>query len=173
METAESQQIENNSTLKELEKDLLVWTAPSRPFKRRDKQFYLTTISIAGIVCLILFLAEGAMPVILIISLIFLYYVLSTVEPEKIEYKITNKGIKVGDKRTIWQFLGRFWFSQRHDSLLLILETGFLPGRMELVINSEIKENIKNILKDYLVEEEIPPSNLDKVINWFSKKLPQ
>jgi uncharacterized membrane protein len=60
---------EANSIKKtELEKDLVVWNAPSRPFKRRDKQFYLTTISIAGIVCLILFLAEGAMPVILIIS---------------------------------------------------------------------------------------------------------
>jgi len=41
----------------ELEKDLVTWIAPARPFKRRDKQFYLTTISIAAIVCLILFLA--------------------------------------------------------------------------------------------------------------------
>ena len=47
----------------ELEKDLVTWIAPARPFKRRDRQFYLTTVSIAGIVCLILFLAEGAMPV--------------------------------------------------------------------------------------------------------------
>ena len=71
-----SQQNNQESTFKpELEKDLITWVAPARPFKRRDKQFYLTTVSIAGIVCLILFLAEGAMPVILIISLIFLYYV--------------------------------------------------------------------------------------------------
>jgi hypothetical protein len=51
METANQE-----STLKpELEKDLVTWIAPARPFKRRDKQFYLTTVSIAGIVCLILF----------------------------------------------------------------------------------------------------------------------
>lgn len=157
----------------ELEKDLISWVAPSRPFKRRDKQFYVTTISIASIVCLILFLAEGAMPVILIISLIFLYYVMSTVEPENIEYKITNKGIKVDKNRTDWENLGRFWFSSRYDSQLLILETRFLPNRMEIVITQNVKDKIKEVLKDYLPEEEIPPSKLDKAINWFSSKLPQ
>lgn len=166
---------ENESNLSkkpELEKDLITWVAPARPFKRRDKQFYLTTVSIAGIVCLILFLAEGAMPVILIISLIFLYYVMSTVEPENIEYKITNKGIKIIGNRTNWENLGRFWFGKRHDSDLLILETNFLPNRMELVIKSEIKDEIKKILTEYLVYEEVSPSNLDKAIDWFSKKLP-
>jgi hypothetical protein len=157
----------------DLEKDLVTWVAPSRPFKRRDKQFYLTTISIAGIVCLILFLAEGAMPVILIISLIFLYYVMSTVPPENIEYKITNKGIKILGKRTDWQNLGRFWFIKRYDNEILVVETNFLPNRMEMVIDSSKKEEINKKLSDYLVYEEISPSNLDKAIDWFSKKLPQ
>ena len=183
MEPANNQTQESESTLKEdavtqnqkpqVEKDLVTWVAPARPFKRRDKQFYLTTISIAGIVCLILFLAEGAMPVILIISLIFLYYVLSTVPPEEIQYKITDRGVKVGNNRTDWSLLGRFWFGKRHDAELLILETATIPNRMELVIKPEIKEEIRKILKDYLVEEEISPSNLDKAIDWFSKKLPQ
>ena len=157
----------------ELEKDLVVWNAPSRPFKRRDKQFYLTTISIAGIVCLILFLAEGAMPVILIISLIFLYYVMSTVPPEVIEYKVTNKGIKVLGRRADWENLGRFWFVKRYDNELLVVETNFIPNRMEVVIDSNQKEKIQKELSEYLVHEEISPSNLDKAIEWFSKKLPQ
>ena len=80
---------------REPERNLVTWTAPARPFKRRDRQFYVTTFAIAGIVSLVLFLAEGVMPVILIISLVFLYYVLSTVEPENIEYKATTRGIKI------------------------------------------------------------------------------
>jgi len=157
----------------ELEKDLLIWIAPSRPFKRRDRQFYLTTVSIAGIVSLILFLAEGAMPVILIISLIFLYYVMSTVEPEVIEYKITDRGVKIAGGATPWEMLTRFWFSKRYDTELLVFETRKIPNRMELVIKPENKEDIRKILKDYLLEEEASPSNLDKAIDWFSKKLPQ
>lgn len=174
METSDQQTQQPNIAQKpELEKDLVVWNAPSRPFKRRDKQFYLTTISIAGIVCLILFLAEGAMPVILIISLIFLYYVMSTVPPEVIEYKITNKGIKILGRRTDWENLGRFWFIKRYDNELLVVETNFIPNRMEVVIDSNQKEKIQKELSEYLVHEEISPSNLDKAIEWFSRKLPQ
>lgn len=163
-------QVQKESTLKE--KDLLVWTAPARPFKRRDKQFYVTTISIASLVSLILFLAEGAMPVILIISLIFLYYVLSTVEPETIEYKITNKGIKIANKTTLWEQMGRFWFGRRYSSELLVFETFVLPGRMELVVDQTQKEQIKKVLEKYLTEEEISPSRLDRAVDWFSKKMP-
>lgn len=182
MDTANQNSNNNEGTLKDnesvqvqkkqIEKDLVSWIAPARPFKRRDRQFYVTTISIAGMVCLILFLAEGAMPVILIISLIFLYYVMSTVAPDDIEYKITSNGIRIGDKRTDWEYLGRFWFGKRYDSELLFLETSYLPNRIEIVIKPEIKEEIRKTLKDYLTEEEISPSNLDKVVEWFSKKLP-
>lgn len=172
METANQQNNQETTFKPDLEKDLVTWIAPARPFKRRDRQFYVTVVSIAAMVCLILFLAEGAMPVILIISLIFLYYVMSTVPPDNIEYKITNKGIKVLDKRVDWQYLGRFWFTKRYDSELLILETSFVPNRMELVITPESKEQIIKTLSEYLVQEEISPSNIDKLIDWFSKKLP-
>src|SRR3990167_8157189 len=119
---------------REPERELIAWVAPARPFKRRDRQFYVTTFAIAGIVGLILFLAEGLMPVLLIISLVFLYYVLSTVEPEKVEYKVTNKGIKIAGKDTFWPNLTRFWFTKRMDQEMMVVETIFIPGRIELVI---------------------------------------
>ena len=157
----------------EPERDLVTWQAPARPFKRRNKEFYVTIVAIAAIVGLILFLVEGFMPVILIVSLVFLFYVLNTVEPEEIEYKITSKGIKVVDKRIGWGVMVRFWFSRRFDNDLLVVETLTLPGRMEFVVNPEQKQNIKKALLKYLPEEKAPPSSLDKAANWFSKKLPR
>jgi hypothetical protein len=155
------------------EKDLLTWNAPTRPFKRRDREFWVTTIAMAGIAGLILFLVEGFMPVILIISIVFLFYILSTVEPEETEYKITNKGIKIAGKRTDWENMLRFWFAKRFDSDLLVFETLGLGGRMELVINPKDKEKLKKVVSNYLAEEEVSPSNIDKLASWFSKKLPQ
>src|SRR5688572_20319670 len=146
----------------EPERDLVTWIAPARPFKRRDRQFFVTTFAIAGIVGLILFLAEGVMPVLLIVSLVFLYYILSTVEPEKIEYKITTKGIKIADKRTEWQYLTRFFFSQKLDSDLIVFESVKIPGRIEVVINPEIRENLKKEVSGYIPYEEVPASGLDK-----------
>ncbi len=157
---------------REAEKDLLTWEAPPRPFKRRNREFYVSILAIAGIAGLILFLIEGFIPVILIISLVFLFYVLSSVEPENIEYKITNRGFRIAGKRIDWQYLIRFWFSRRFDNELLIIETVGIPGRMELVINPGDKEAIKKTISAYLLEEEAPPSYLDRAISWFSEKIP-
>jgi len=157
---------------REPERDLVTWTAASRPFKRRDRQFYVTVFAMAGIVSLVLFLAEGFMPVLLIISLVFLYYVLSTVEPDNIEYKITSHGIKIAGKGTGWQYLNRFWFTKRFDNELMIFDTVLIPGRIELVINPEIKSELKKEITTFIPYEEVPSSGLDKLTNWFASKLP-
>jgi hypothetical protein len=156
----------------EPEKLLFSWKAPSRPFKRRDRQFWTTTIIIASIFGLILFLVEGVMPVILVISLVFLFYVLSTVEPEEIEYQITNRGIKMADRTTVWNVLTRFWFSNRLKSHLLVFETTVLTGRLELVVDSKDKDRVRKIISEFLPEEKAPPSSLDRAANWLAKKLP-
>ena len=166
MDPANDQKSKDSSTLnsepqavvvrREPEKDLLVWTAPSRPFMRRDKQFYTALFAIAGIVSLILFFAEGLMPVILIVALVFLYYVLYTVPPENIEYKITTKGIRVAGSLTAWQDVALFWFSKKAGSDILIFETLLIPGRMELVITPEIKDGLKKEISAYVPYEDMP-----------------
>ena len=157
---------------REPEKDLFVWRGPSRPFKTRTKEFYVTLFAIVGLVGLVLFIAEGAMPVVLLIAIVFLFYVLSTVVPEEVEYKITNQGIKVAGVRTNWEGMGRFWFTRRLDSDVLVVETFVIPGRLELVIKGEDTEVIRKNLSSYLSEEEVKPSGLEKATNWFSSKLP-
>ena len=112
------------------------------------------------------------MPVLLIISLVFLYYVLSTVEPEKIDYRVTNKGIKIANKDTSWQYLTRFWFTKRFDQELMIIETILIPGRIELVIDAEVKEKLKKEVSAYIPFEEVSASALERATNWLTAKLP-
>jgi hypothetical protein len=157
---------------REPERDLLVWTAPARPFRKRDRQYFVSVFAIAGIVSLVIFIAEGLMPVVLIVALVFLYYILSTVPPENIEYKITNKGVKVADSLTQWPVLIRFWFGKRGEVDILFFETHLIPGRMELVINSEIKNDLKKEISAYIPFEEAPATGLDKVTGWVGSKLP-
>lgn len=156
----------------EPEKVLFEWKAPERPFKKRGRDFWVTIITIASLFGVILFFAEGAMPVILIVALIFLFYVMSTVEPQDVDYKITNRGVKIADGTTEWQFLTRYWFSNRFGSDLLVFEMNVVPGRLEVVVDAKDKTKLKNVLKDYIVEEEVPASKLDNAANWFAEKLP-
>ncbi len=158
---------------REAERDIITWVAPARPFKRYGRKFYVTVFSIIGIIGIIFFIAEGIMPVILLISLTFLFYVLSTVQPENIEYKITNRGVKIAGRETPWQSLVKFCFSQKSGSDVLVFEMIPLPGRMELVVKSEIKESLRKEISAYIPYEEIPPSFLDKILNWIVKKLPE
>ena len=154
------------------EKDFFSWEGPARPFKRRDREFWISVIAMAAVVALVLFLVEGFMPVILIVSLVFLFYVLNTVEPDKIKYSLTTRGINIAGRVTPWGVVGRHWFTRRYDSELLVFELGVLPGRLEVVVNPADKAKISEAIAEYSPEEEIPASNLDRAANWFSKRLP-
>lgn len=155
------------------EKTLVEWSTPERPFKKRGREFYVTLISIVALFAAILFIIEGIMPVIFLVSLLFLFYVLSTVPPRMVDCRITNKGILFATKFTEWSGFGRFWFTNRWGTDLLVLETHSIPGRLEIVVNESLKPTILEALNKYLTHEEIPASSIDKLISWASKKLPQ
>ena len=171
-EMAAEEKVKPVSLKREPERELFGWTAPARPFKRKTRDFYITLFTIALVFGLVLFFVEGWLPVILIISLVFLVYVMSTIEPENIEYKITNRGIKIGSKRTDWRQMGRFWFTKRFGADLLIIETWSFPRRLEIVVNPEAKEEVSKHVSKFLLQEKIPPSLLDKAANWVGQKLP-
>lgn len=152
--------------------DIVSWESPARPFKRRNREFWVTIVAIAAVVGLVLLFVEGFMPVLLIISMVFLFYVLSTVEPEKILYKVTNKGIRIAERLTPWEDMGRFWFTRRFDANLLAIESNNIAGRMEMVVDGVDKESLKKAISEYLKYEEVPGSRIDKAAIWFSKKMP-
>lgn len=152
------------------EKDIFLWNAPSRPFKRRSHEYWIRLIAVASIFGVILFIIEGVMPVMLLVALIFLYYVLSTVEPENIGYRFTNRGVYVGPQLFSWESFTRFWLTERFGSRLLVLEMFTLPGRLELVINSNQEKEITKVLSAYLPHEETPPTRLDKAANWLANR---
>lgn len=161
---------EKTEATKELEKELLVWKSPSRPFKKRAKEFWVRTIAVASVLGFILYIVEGAMPVILLIAILFLFYILSTVEPETIEYKITNHGVRVADKLNEWNFFTRFWFGQRMGSDMIVFETLGISGRLELIINPKDKEKLKTEVSKFIQEEKAAPTSIDRAGNWISKR---
>jgi len=156
----------------ETEKVLFSWKAAARPFQKRSREYWVTVISIASLLAFILFLAEGVMPVVLITSLIFLYYILSTVRPEDVNYTLTNWGVKIANSTTTWDNLTQFWFTKRMGSDLLVVETISFPFRLELIYDLKDKEKLKQTLSDYISEGSSTPNYLDKTVDWVTKKLP-
>jgi len=154
-------------------KILFSWKAPLRPFKRRDREFWTTVIAIIFLVGMILFFVKEWLLIAAMVALAFVYYVLSTVPPEEIEYRITNRGITFADKSYDWDYLWRFWFSDKYSDRLLNIDTKLtLPGRLSFVIKKEEEKTIEEIMEKYLLHEEAEPTFFDKASSWLAKKIP-
>lgn len=156
----------------EPEKVLLSWRSPSRPFKMRNREFWVTIFVMGGILGLILFVIEGWMPVAVIVALVFLIYVMSTVPPEMVDHKITNKGVVFGERTYVWANLTRFWFEEQWGQKKVLIDALVLPGRLQMLLGDATEEDLRTVLKTYLIEEKPKDVWMDKAVKWVNKKVP-
>ncbi len=154
-------------------KVLLSWKAPLRVFKRRDREFWTTIGSIVFLLAIILFFIKEWLLIAVIIALVFVYYVLSSVEPEEVEHEITTRGVRFAGRDFLWEELGQFWFSERWAQKILCLELRHkFPGRLELLLGETDEKKIKDLLLKYLPEETPQPSFVERASKWLSEKIP-
>ena len=154
------------------EQTVFEWTAASRPFKKRDRQFFTTVAVIALLVSLILFFAGQFLPIAVVISVAFLVYVLSVIPPHDIKHKITTYGIHIEEQLYYWEYMGRYWFEEKYDKPLLKVEVAQFPGRITLVIDKKDKTAIDEILSEVLLKEKPELTTFEKSAEWLQKKLP-
>jgi len=155
------------------EKDLFVWTAPERSFKKRDKDFWITAFAILALVSIILFFAKETFLIVALSGALFLYYVLATVEPQNVTNKITNRGVYFGQLFYSWADLAVFWFAKSLDSQAIFFETYLkFPRQVSLIIDLKDQKKIKKIVvkKIPLIKQEL--RFIDKATNWLMAKLP-
>lgn len=155
------------------EEEILSWEAPSRPFKKKNKKYFTTVFVIGVLVALIfIFAGQGWLPAALTFSIVFLVYVLSTIPPQKVENKITTYGIRVDNGLYYWEELGRFWFEEKSGDEVLYIETARFPGRIALLIVDGLKEVLRELLSEVLLEQKPEPTPYEKVASWLQEKIP-
>ena len=155
------------------EKIRFEWMAPERAYQKKNKDFWITVISILVLVSVILFFVKEFYLIISLISALFLYYVLSTVPPQNIKYKITNRGIYFGENRYEWDMFTRFWFKTSLSNEMIHFETILrFPQQISLVINKEDKDKIKELVVKKLPLIDESPNFVDKLTKWGVSKLP-
>ena len=163
---------ESNLDLNE-EKTLIEWVAAERAFQKREKDFWITAIAILVLVAVIFIFIKEFFLVIALGSLLFLFYVLSTVPPEKIKYRITNRGVYFGETHYYWDVLEKFWFAPSLSTEMIHFGTILrFPTAVSLVINPEDKEKLKEIVVKKIPLIENAPNFVDKLTKWFADRLP-
>lgn len=146
-------------------KDLLSWTAPSRPFRKKDRSYFTTIAVIVILLVLIALLAHQFMLVGVILALSFLAYVLASIPPEDVDYKISTQGITIGDHFYFWDDLDSFWLSEKdgHTTLHILTHYRF-PGQLILLLGTSETETAKRVVARFLPFHEIPPKSF--IDNW-------
>lgn len=159
----------------DLNEILLSWKSPSHPFKKRDKVFYQTVAAITFLLVVIVFFLHEFILIGVILSIAFVVYATSTVEPVEVSHKVTPIGFEHAERMFHWGQCYAFWFEEKWGSEVLVIQTRFaFPAQIRAVLVSDIsREEVKDIVGKYLLYLEKPPKSwTDSFSHWLSEKIP-
>lgn len=155
-----------------MEKKLVSWRAPTRPFKKRSREFYSTVGVIVLLLAIILFFAREFLLIGVLLSLMFFAYALASVPPGDTDYILTNKGLYVGAVFYPFELLGRFWFEEKwHQQLVMFEHFGGFPNVITAVLSDNQKE-VEKILGEYMLQQKPTPTVIDNAAKWLADKIP-
>ena len=142
-------------------KTLLFWKALSRPFRKKDRSYYTTIAILVILLALIAFLAQEFLLIGVLLSIMFVSYVLAFVPPGEINYRISTQGVTIGEHFYFWHELDSFWFKEKEGFKVLFVQTKIrFPGQLMLVLEDQQEEEIKKIVAKFLPFHEVPQTSL-------------
>ncbi|KKS32743.1 MAG: hypothetical protein UU93_C0005G0051 [Candidatus Amesbacteria bacterium GW2011_GWA2_42_12] len=155
------------------EQEILKWIAPGRPYKTRDRQFFMTMMVIAILVSILLMFAGEWMLVAVIVAMVFAYYVWSTVPPEEVEHVLTTRGIRVYSQLYRFEDMDRWWIEDKWGHKILMIDAPMLfPKRLHLVLTNVDEKAVTEALGEYVLMEKPIETSIDKMGNWLSERFP-
>lgn len=156
-------------------KTFLSWHAPGRPFRKRSYEFFLNSALIAtAIEIMIYIIFKDLLFMTMVLSLLFLSFVLALIPPRPFYYKITSEGIRIEDHFFIWEELYDFYFLKKHGQDVLHIRTkSFFPGELTLTLDDIPVKHIKATLLPFLpFREYVKPSFIDRAGEWLETNFP-
>ena len=155
------------------EKVLFEWEAPERHYQKKGKDFWVTSVAILILVSVILIFINEFFLIMALISVLFVYYALSSVPPGTVKNKLTNRAVYFGELRYEWNGLQNFWFKKSLSNQTINFDTMLrFPRMVSLVIDLEDQEKIKEIVVKRIPLLENSPTFVDKLTKWFADRLP-
>lgn len=149
------------------------WQALMRPYRQLNKEVFTTILAGAFLLGVILFVIDGIIPVMLVVSILFFWYVSGTVRPYLTRHRITTWGIETEEKLWLWEYMTRYWFEGSGDTRQVVIEmVTWWPRHLRLVIDTqETEEVVDEILSEFLVKDQPKPNWLDKASRWLEGRI--
>lgn len=154
------------------EEVLLTWSSPSRLFKKRDREYFVNIGAIVFLLSIILVFAREFVLIAVVLSIVFLIYVLSTVPPEEVSHRITNLGIESAGHFYRWEELADCWFEEQWGQIMLVLRPYMAP-RSIILLGNQDKHKVRELVAKYIPVREHPEKTwVDNAASWLTRKIP-
>jgi len=154
---------------------LYIWKAPLRAYKRRSNSILRFYLALSFLLSVIVFLFGDRVLLIPILTLLFLFYVLTITPPPEIDNIITTFGIQTAGVTLRWELLSHFYYTKKFhfDILILVTQAPYYYQAYLIVPNEEIKKTVTEILSKHIMYLEKPQLSLtDKLVDWLSNLIP-
>ncbi len=151
------------------------WKAPLRAYKRRSTSILRFYVALALLLSLIVFFFGDRVLLVPILTLLFLFCVLTITPPPEIENIITTFGIETAGVSLRWEFLSYFYYTRKfHFDVLTLVSHAPYSYHIFLIIPSDhIKSEVNAILIKHLMYVEKPQRGFtDKMVDWLSNLMP-
>lgn len=153
---------------------LLSWTAPGRPWRKKGKEFYMSTLLIFFFIELLVFLFAQYQLMLAVAAITFLSVVLAMVPPKDFHYRISTEGLKIEDHFYIWAELYDFYFKKIDKIDTLIIRTeALIPGELKLTLGNISKDHVRQVLINFLPYREVVRQTfMEKSGDWLARNFP-
>jgi hypothetical protein len=153
---------------------LISWFAPGRPWRKKSREFYMSTLLIFFLIEVIVFLFAQYQLMLAVAAVTFLSIVMAIVPPKDFHYKISTEGVRIEDHFYIWGELYDFYFKKVDKVDTLIIRTeALIPGELRLTLGNVSKDHIRQVLINFLpYREYVKQTFMEKSADWLSHHFP-
>lgn len=151
------------------------WKAPLRAYKKRGGYVLRFYIAVSLLLSFIVFFFGDKILVIPIITVFFLFYVLTITPPPDVDNKITTFGIESAGITLRWEFLSHFYFRKKFglEVLTLVSHAPYYYHTYLIVPDQKIKTRLIGLLSQHLIYmEKLQRSFTDNAVDWLSNLIP-
>lgn len=151
------------------------WESPLRAYKKRSGVVLRFYLAVALLVGLIVFFFGDRILIIPILTLLFLFYVLTITPPPDVRHVVTTFGIETAGISLRWDILSHFYFTKKFGFhvLTLVTHAPYFYHAFLIIPKDSVKQEITTILSKHLMYMEKPQRNFtDKMVDWLSNLIP-
>jgi hypothetical protein len=145
----------------------IVWSGYEHQHEERSADWYWALGIIATSAAITSILFGNFLFALLIIVAALTLGIISTKDPLIVEFKLSDKGIVIGETLFSYSDIRAFWVDINEDeeeSTLLIDTLKFMAPHLVIPIETIEAENIRDMLKTFVIEEELKEPISHKIL---------